>query len=679
MFKAHPDLPRAGLIWLLVAHALVVLPQFYIYLPIWVLPMWLICFVWRIGIYKTRLNYPKLFVKIFLVAGLGAGMILAYGNILNPESGSILLVATFSLKLIESKTTRDGWVLIFLAYALIVVGFLFETSIFYAFYNVLILFVITGAMFGLQNNIQGAQAKSNHIKSAVKSSSLLLFQALPLMIILFVIFPRFPPLWQLPGKSEPADPISGLSDTMNPNDISKLSQSKTTSFWAEFADNIPQKKQLYWRALVFDQFDGRTWNASTLTHMQTLPIIQARKFAIPYKVIMEPTYKTWIYALEISDNTEPSKLNMFNDARLESRIPISQKFSYSLTAHLEYELEPTALSNWLYLQNINLPEGNARARAWGKELAQQFKGDPQAIAATIWSNFQTQEFFYTLEPTVMGTDTVDDFLYEQRRGFCGHYASSFAFVMRAAGVPTRVVTGFQGGEIDYDNKRVQVRNLDAHAWNEYWVQGKGWIRIDPTAAVAPNRIEMGLLSELGEEQASEITGTNTVYGKFRDKLERFAGLVNYKWTSVILGYQQNNQANFLKSLLGSFSWVNLVIYSIIAACLFFFIQLLLIIKPWQARKPAYLRYFNALIAHLKLFDDDFNTNMTTKQLTKSDKIPALLIPPLMLFNQYFEQLIYTKNPHKDGLIKLKRALSLVLRVKPNKAQHNPRNKIVKAT
>lgn len=666
------DLPRTSLTWLLVAHAMVVLPQFWIHLPIWVLPFWLVCFLWRIQIFKTRFNYPRWPLKAVLVLSLGLGMFFAYGNFLNPESGSILLVATFSLKLIESRTTRDGWVLIFLALALIAVGFLFETNIVYAVYNLLTITVITGAMFGLQNTSHKGHKPMGHVKLALKTASLLLVQALPLMIILFIVFPRLPPLWQLPSQKQSNQTKTGLSDSMSPGDFSELSQSKATAFWADFLDSLPAKKTLYWRAMTFDQFDGRTWKASSLVAYPTVPEINKQGIAVPYRVLMEPTQRNWIFALDYSPLTANSNINIrdfqaFIDGRIESVLPVMEKITYQLDSYPNALLSPSRLPSTILIQNKKLPKtGNPKAHAWAETLVKEHAGDPEAIANAIWTYFREQEFFYTLQPPTLGENSIDEFLYESRRGFCEHFSSTFAFVMRSAGIPTRVVTGFQGGEIDVPNKRVLVRQLDAHAWNEYWVEGKGWIRIDPTEAVAPNRIEMGLLGELGEEVANNLLGTDTSYGKFKNQFEKIVGIINYKWNITILGYQQNTQGAFLKGLFGDVSWVNLLIYSILIICIFFFVQMILILKPWLQKAPQHIRYFNKLVKHLSLFDPNINTTMTTLEIAQLTTLPSTLKPYLLQFNAAFDQIVYAQKPEPAAIKLLARSLNIILKTKPNR-------------
>jgi transglutaminase-like putative cysteine protease len=329
----------------------------------------------------------------------------------------------------------------------------------------------------------------------MKRFSILVLQGIPIALLLFMLFPRLSaPLWGLP-RAQGAQ--TGLSDSMELLDISQLSLSDAIAFRIDFEGEPPPNAQRYWRGPVFSLFDGVHWKPGITITAPPEPAAANEK-EIRYTVALEPHYRQWLFALELPSQL-PQPLGGVTDERarrfaymtttqqLMSVAPVGQALSYTQTSVLRSHF-PAAKGDGRF--NIRLPkEGNPKTR----ELARQLRGGstPQGYVKTVLNYFHNEPFSYTLSPDYIEKDPIDGFLFDTRAGFCEHYAAAFVILMRAADVPARIVTGYQGGEINPQGGYMIVRQSDAHAWAEVLIDGE-WQRVDPTAAVAPERVEYGL-------------------------------------------------------------------------------------------------------------------------------------------------------------------------------------------
>jgi transglutaminase-like putative cysteine protease len=514
--------------------------------------------LWRLPVVEQKIPQPKIVMKVlFLIAGI-ASLKINYQTLFGPEAGTSFLIFCVALKLIEAKDERDSYILLTLSFFVVATSFLFSQSVFITIYAALALVIITAAYVSFNQQIS--------FKQNIKMAFVLLGQALPLMLILFVFFPRLPPLWTL--KMTESSGRTGMSDNMSPGDFAKLSQSSELAFRVEFENKkTPPKSELYWKGLTLSQFDGKTWRLSnnpwlddyTLTAWSQRPLptwtqTQIRLNEEPtlkYKVILEPTDKTWLYALSVPFSND-SGLGLTRDFRLISNNPIFQRFTYNAIRFNAIALDPE-LPEWLRQDNIQLPiTGNPTARKMAQQWRAFYGSDDKYILAILrW--FTKSQFYYTLEPPKLGKNRVDEFLFSTKRGFCEHYSSSLTFLLRAANIPARVVVGYQGGELSPTGDSWQVRQMDAHAWVEAWLPRKGWVRLDPTGAIAPERIERGM-SDMAQNQA--IWGNSAFsmmkYGNYKllGQLRNMADYVNYRWQRDILGYNSESQEEFLLKLLG---------------------------------------------------------------------------------------------------------------------------------
>jgi transglutaminase-like putative cysteine protease len=290
---------------------------------------------------------------------------------------------------------------------------------------------------------------------------------------------------------------SGLSETMAPGTMANLAQSGEPAFRVRFDGRVPAQEQLYWRGPVLGAYDGRTWtriDAQLRERSARQPLaLSVRGKPVGYEVTLEPSSNHWLFALEMPQRLPELDGNIANvsgEFELTTSFPVLARLRYRMTSFLDYRLQkdgvPPDADHWLQLP------GNSNPRALLAGLALRAERDPRRRVEAVLQRFRRENYVYTLNPPLLGADAVDDFLYGSRAGFCEHYAGSFVFLMRAAGVPARVVTGYQGGELNPLDGYVTVRQSDAHAWAEVWLPGRGWVRIDPTAAVAPERVRRGL-------------------------------------------------------------------------------------------------------------------------------------------------------------------------------------------
>lgn len=574
-------IPRSSLIWLLLAQALVMVP-YLAHLPVWMLGLWLACSFWRVQILRMRAQHPGSLVKTSLFLGTLAGVYFSRGSLVGLDAGAALLIGASILKVLEMRSRRDALVLILLGFFCVVVGYLFEDSLPWAAFTLLPVSALLAALIGLQET-----ALSSKPFATLKLALKLLAQAVPLMLLLFLFFPRLEPLWSLPQPNNKG--ISGLSDNMAPGDIAELTRSAALVFRASFEGAMPPRDQLYWRALTLEQFDGRRWSQSGRGILSQTAQWQKQGDAQAYSIIMEPSGRPWLPALDVSE-TSLADVRQMNDFRLQRRYPVDQTLLYSAHAWPRAVRE-TQLSDTERRQDLQLPpHGNPQARQWAVDLNRRYPR-VDALVEAILGQFSDQPFHYTLKPPVLGADSIDDFLFNSRSGFCAHYAGAMTFVLRAAGIPARVVAGYQGGELNPDGQYLSVRQFDAHAWVEYWRPGIGWRSVDPTAVVAPQRIQQGLEAALAADEGfladSPFSALRYRNVPWINALRLSWDNLNYGWQRWVLGYQGQQQVQVLSRWFAGFD--GLVFIGGVAAVLG--VIALWLFKPWQRESDPQLRAF----------------------------------------------------------------------------------------
>ncbi len=533
---------------LLAVLGLVVLPHA-THLPPWLTALVFSLGAWRWVAARQGLRLPVTWLRVPLTLLTLSAVFAHYGTLLGRDSGAALLIAMLGLKLLEVRETRDVYVVAFLGYFLIIIHFLFTQSMLMVAYMLVIVTLLTTVLIDLN------RGRPTPLPVNLRLAGSLVGYALPLTLVLFVLFPRINgPLWGMPNDAYSG--MTGLSDEMAPGRISQLSLSDAVAFRASFDDTLPLPQQRYWRGPVFTVTDGEGWRSGRRRDTAAIQSPSYRYFGKPlhYSVIVEPHNRAWLFALDLPASVPPAS-QITGDFQLLANQPLRERRRYDMTSYPDYRTGP--LSDEERQRNLQLPAaGNPRARA----LAASWRRDtnsPLEIVQTALRMYREQHFVYTLSPPLIREEFVDGFLFDTRKGFCEHYAGSFAFLMRAAGIPARVVTGYQGGELNEIGNYLIVRQRDAHAWTEVWQDGVGWSRVDPTAAVAPERIERGIAPGLqGEGTAVRFEWTrDQLFNQVWRGLRHGWDALNTRWNQWVLGFDMQHQTQLLSRLsLAGFSW-----------------------------------------------------------------------------------------------------------------------------
>lgn len=565
-YQLSQQVTYRGMIWLLAAQLTVMLP-FAFNLPIWLVPVMLAATYWRIRVIKGHSAQPRFLVRIFVISLGVAGVLLSGMTLLSLDTMVSFLLLGFAFKSLEVVKQRDALVVVYIGYFLVAISFLFSQSILAGAYGLLSLIVLTAAL--IANQQSPSQQLSQHAtRSSLSTSALMLLQCMPLMALVFLLMPRFSPLWVIPGFESHAK--TGVSDSMSPGDIASLSKSDELAFRVSFSGRKPKPDEMYWRGLVLNHFDGISWQQleenydvdelkaeMTLKQPWQSNNLALRGDPIEYEAIYEKTGQPWLFTLTPTTRVE-GKIVKFGDYRIMSRGDIQSPFMIRATSYPDARRDIT-LSEYHRQLALQLPDfGNPQARQMAKRWRQE-AGNDQAYIDKVLSHYNQQQYYYTLRPPLLGTrDTIDTFLFETQRGFCSHYSGSFVFLMRAAGIPARIVVGYLGGEWNTNGDYLSIHQYDAHAWTEVWMQDKGWVRIDPTAMVAPSRVEGGLEAAV-EYEGSFLEGQLFSAHQFKwlDGIRQKLDAIQYGWRRWILGYDSDSQANLLKMILDKLSSIPL--------------------------------------------------------------------------------------------------------------------------
>ena len=487
----------------------------------------------------TSLSVVSSITSIFPCAGATIalamlGVWLEYRTLFGRQPGIVLLMLFSGLKLLETRTHRDAAAAAFLGYFLIITNFLYTQSIPTALAMGAAVFAITATLIGLS-------APNRAPRANLRTAALLLAHAVPAAAALFLLFPRVQgPLWGLPQDAYAG--MTGLSETMSPGTLSRLALSDSIAFRAEFDGAPPGPSLRYWRGPVLWDFDGRTWRIGAQS-VASFAAPAGSSATYGYSVVLEPHNRTWLFALETAAML-PQGSRYTTDGMLLAGAPVRGRMRYDLssviTPRSALDERPGDLA-----RALRLPAGsNPRARVLTAEWRAASRSDSEVLARAL--GFLRQGgYVYTLEPPLLGTDSVDEFLFGTKAGFCEHFSSAFVVLMRAAGLPARVVTGYQGGELNPVDRIITVRQSDAHAWAEVHVSGHGWRRFDPTAAAAPNRVDSGLARSLPETQQALFMRRELEWLRsLRHQWEAAA----HKWNVWVLGYNPERQRELMSHL-----------------------------------------------------------------------------------------------------------------------------------
>ncbi len=579
--------------------------------PVWALVGVLAVAAWRYRMISRGNPLPAKGVKFLLTAAAFLGILFTYRSFLGRDPGMTFLILLATLKLLELKTQRDFMFVVFLCYFLVLGNFLFTQSIPSLAFMAVAVVLITVAILRLNHQHHETVKSSFLIKSALK----LFFFALPLMVVLFFLFPRTSgPLWNLPHDPG-GQARSGFNDYMYPGQIARLANSTNPAFRVMFPDkNMPSAKDLYFRGVVMWFTNGRGWyqglmSASAFRRKEQVDV---RGRGVRQEILLEPHFRRWLFALDMP------AIFPFWARGLPGRIfrtnrVVERYLRYQVVSLLDYESsEP--LRDTYRRWALQLPEDFSQrirnlARSFGDRAS-----SVEEIVQRVLDYFRDNAFVYTFEPGVMDhREPFEDFLFNKRKGFCEHFAGAFVLLMRAAGVPARVVAGYQGGKYNPVGEYLLVRQSEAHAWAEVWLEGRGWQRVDPTAVVSPERIEYGIdLSRTLESEAASLGDSRSdairralqkgFLERLFETLEQYWDNINNKWNLWIMSYDLYQQQNFLESLgLQDASWLTLILVTaVLVFVLYFSISYLL--KRKAASSQPLLELYRQFCQKLARFD-----------------------------------------------------------------------------
>ncbi|MGO1965368.1 MAG: transglutaminaseTgpA domain-containing protein [Moraxellaceae bacterium] len=551
--------------WVLVAQ-IIIIPPHMLHLPLWLVGFAVVSIFAQLPRIKARFKKRARLKRVYqgmqmlgFLFGL-VGLWLTYSTTFGLDMGVAFLVLCLISKLWELYKRRDAYVILNLSLFVLAALFLMDQGL------VTTVEVVVGTLVVLLAFIALNDDGSTRGDGRLRTLGVLGVGALPMLVVLFLFFPRLPPLWSVQLSGQQA--VTGVSDSMSPGDFANLGQSTELAFRVNFAQSRPPQQQLYWRGLVFSEFDGVTWRPSAQQNKwQTTQMPSRVENAIVtafdeaedaptnYEIILEPTQQSWLFGLDYPFS-QGSDVSITSDFTLLRDQPVTQQLSYDVS-----QLAPsrigTTLTDASRRLNLDLPdEGNLQSRALAQQIFAQSGSDPVRYMAAIERWINQTDFRYTLSPPTLNNNRIDEFLFETKAGFCEHYSSSFTFMMRAVGIPARVVAGYQGGELSRGGNVWEVRQKDAHAWTEVWLEGQGWVRVDPTAFVAPERVEQGMdamTQAQGAAMFGDGAGAQFSYQQYQmlQTIRRLSDQASYYWQKDVVGYDQDKQADSL------FKWFNI--------------------------------------------------------------------------------------------------------------------------
>lgn len=642
-FSSSRVIPATGLLWLFIAQLAAVISH------VSLIPFWLTFFV--IGLAGIRhlttlkkINEFTVWTKILLLILASVMFTLTAERQFTVENAVAFFVLTYSLKTLELKYLRDAYVFGFLTMFLLALSLLFSQSVFMTLY----VFLALGICFVALMAINTSKAKRSSCQSLSSIYGMLL-TAIPLLVVFYLVFPRFGPLWSVPVKSSSA--FTGLGETVAPGDVANLARSGKRAFRIAFASTPPQSPQLYWRTLVLDRYDGDAWSRSFYQLNKDNQRLKQQHQQLPweYEITVDPHNKRWAFALQ--------NAAVVNGGVYQTPDRLV-RFSQDLKSPADYRLASVAIPDKLSPQarsrNLRLPPAiNPKANAWAAELTRQHR-DAAARVAAVLRHFNQQNYHYTLKPPLLsGADRVDEFLFDTQRGFCEHYASSMAYVLRKMGIPARVVVGYQGGEWNNRGDFLVVHQYDAHAWVEAWIEG-GWVRYDPTAAVAPSRIDSGIREAMADEgsflEDSPLALAHYSHIRAISWLRDQVEILNYRWIKMVVNYDRERQQSLFKRLLGDNGILPLVNVTIaLTVVLFVVVTLIAFFPEWRQRRQQPIHFmFQNILRKLSRVSADIHPGMTPRQLLLAVERDTPIWYELNDIVVLIENCLYRDSSHKTS-------------------------------
>jgi transglutaminase-like putative cysteine protease len=517
-------------------------------IPVWATAVLIACAAWQLSVAARKLPALPKAAQILLACILVTCVLVTFHTLNGLAAGTVLLVVMGSIKLLETHSRRDRYIVVGTALFLLLAACLDRQGL-----ARMPLYLAEAGLCCSALAITAYGGAGLEFRAAGKLAARSLLLALPLALVFFVFFPRLPGgFWALPASDEA---VTGLGESMSPGSISQLTASYEPAFRVRFAGPIPPPQERYWRGPVLHDFDGYSWSRGAGHAYRQQPL---RYLGAPfrYSVTLVPDANRWWFALDTVAGSPDKRVLFGYDYDLVARDPVTQPTTFDALSYTHTE-SAEALPSYARQMETALPQSrNPRTRQLAVSLRARAVTDPEFVRAVI-DFLRGGGFQYSLTPPKLDFDSVDDFLFHTRAGFCGHYASAFVALMRAGGVPARVVTGYQGGEWNPIGGYFVVRQSDAHAWAEVWIDGRGWRRIDPTAIVAPERLRRGILDLLPDAVSGRTRLLHAT--PFLAHLLQGWDALNTAWNERIVKFDFNTQLGILERLgVHSADWMALV-------------------------------------------------------------------------------------------------------------------------
>lgn len=537
---------------------------------------------------KRQQPFPKIGTFLLTVLALGS-IYLSYQSFIGVEAGVAVLSTFLFAKSLESKNRRDLIILFNFALFVAASSFLYSQSFGMAIVIVLCLISCLIGLYRIQTSEfeQEPTTQRAALQQDAKHVAKFILYAIPFFLLLFIFFPRLPPLWHIPIPENKG--VTGISDSMSPGDIAELSQSSALAFRIiGDVSKLPPRSELYWRALVLDEYDGQRWTSSFVNQQ---PLMRQPMDSSPvpvgwnYQYLAADPSVFWIMGLEKSIPVERRYYNRQDWSIVPRRL--TQRVEPIPLQWIGTQYDPQAIGQYLARINTQVQRRlDPQAQQLAQRLYMQSAEDPRRYVQNVLNWYQQNNFVYTLKPGQLGQNRIDEFLFNSRQGFCEHYASSFVMLMRYVGIPARVVTGYQGGELAPDRKSWEVRQLDAHAWTEVWLDQK-WQRFDPTAMIAPQRIDGGMQNLLSQDE--RVWSNNSTWtsqnNQWMTKMRVWSDYASYQWQSKVVGYNAESQQNWLSKLGLSSAYSSIIVLLGSIALLILAYGLRIYLKARQAQSP----------------------------------------------------------------------------------------------
>ncbi len=540
-----------GIKMLLVVQFLTILP-FAFYMPWWLLVVFFVVVLWRFRVLRGELRKPPLVIIILsILVGVG-GLLISGLSRYSLDTAVAFCLLGYLLKSLEVLRRRDAIFQIYLGLFLTGVFLLYRFDPVGALVMVMLLFFNVLALQTISAELHF------NFKYALKTSSILVFMAIPVMAMGYLFFPRLPPLWHIPNDQRGA--VTGMSEELAFGSVSDLAQSSSPAFRVQFEGDIPPRGEWYWRGMTLSDFDGRTWRVPFAfrafgARRAQFPVANAQSDLFNYTVIMENSGRNWLYFLDWPVSVNGEGTIILPDARAAKRTPLSNVYRYQAASSPSVRWSE---SEALLAANLRLPaNGNQQLREWAVDQREWASSDAEFVEWLL-QYIRTEPFYYTLKPPLyLNNNGIESFWFGDRSGFCEHYASAVAFILRSVGIPSRIVGGYLGGTYVDSGNYIQVRQMEAHAWVESWIDGR-WQRIDPTAAVAPGRIDVNLDELFTQTQPSDLPLISRVgqIGLF-NRMTMIWDSIQYRWQVSVLDYTNETAIGWFETMFGQISAMKL--------------------------------------------------------------------------------------------------------------------------